>query len=427
MPAQAGAGIALLRSPVRIESHQPLFTIMKQLYNALITNGITYECIADEEQGVQPGDTVILRCERYLDSGRIIAAKGEPFASVESFEKAKAAQQKGRHMEGLKTPVVERKATENDLATIAENERRVVWAHEQTRQRILAHGLPMKLTSSHYSFDRRVVLFQFSAEGRVDFRELLRDLTATLHARIELRQIGVRDEAAQLGGLGTCGRPFCCSRFLHSFNSINVKMAKQQGISLNPQNISGCCGRLKCCLPFEADMYKNVPVSAKERNAAQKTEKASDEAALEALDNAEEDAQKQTVRPPHRPVNNNAQSSRNGRRNGGSAAPRPAIPKGAGAISPSQAGHAPVAQGGELRRERNAARHERHLRQAMQSQQAGQPQQGQPLRGIVPPSGQLPLPGAARPPRLSREERRALRQAHRQQHSAEAPPNPPQE
>ena len=111
----------------------------------------------------------------------------------------------------------------------------------------------MKVLATHISLDRSMAYFQFCSEGRVDFRELLRDLSHRLKMRIELRQVGVRDEAAILGGIGTCGRPLCCHTFMNGLASVNVKMAKQQGLALNPQSISGACGRLKCCLQFEMD------------------------------------------------------------------------------------------------------------------------------------------------------------------------------
>ena len=178
-------------------------------------------------------------------------------------------------------------------------------------------------------------------------------------------------------------------------------------------------------------MYKDVPVSAKERNAAQRAEKSSDEAALEALDKAEvQEAQMQAVRPPHNSANNNAPMSKAVRRSGGASGPRFVVPNGGAGVSSSQAGQppSPVPQSGEPRRERNAARHERHLRQAMQNQNGGQTQAGGHLHVVIgAQSAQLPLPGEPRPPRLNREERRALRQAQRQQHSAGAPPRPPQE
>jgi len=125
----------------------------------------------------------------------------------------------------------------------------------------------MKLVHTHFSFDERLVIFQFAAEGRVDFRELLRDLSHTLRTRVELRQVGVRDEAAFRGGIGVCGRAFCCSTFLRRFSSISVKMAKIQGLSLNPLNISGACGRLKCCLQYEYSQYRDDLAEDKQRRA----------------------------------------------------------------------------------------------------------------------------------------------------------------
>jgi cell fate regulator YaaT (PSP1 superfamily) len=112
--------------------------------------------------------------------------------------------------------------------------------------------------NSHYTFDKSLAIFQFAAENRVDFRELVRDLSGALHCRVELRQIGVRDEASIQGGLGPCGRPFCCATFLTKFQTVNVKMAKMQRLSLNPTSVSGGCGRLKCCLRYEADGYQEM-------------------------------------------------------------------------------------------------------------------------------------------------------------------------
>ena len=114
----------------------------------------------------------------------------------------------------------------------------------------------MKLVSTHYVFDRSLIIFMFTAPGRVDFRELVKDMTKSFGSRVELRQIGPRDQAAIIGGLGSCGRMLCCSSFLTNFVSINLKMAKEQGVSLNPSNIIGACGRLKCCLDYEYEGYK---------------------------------------------------------------------------------------------------------------------------------------------------------------------------
>jgi cell fate regulator YaaT (PSP1 superfamily) len=124
------------------------------------------------------------------------------------------------------------------------------------QERIARHGLDMKLVDAEYAADRSKILFYFTADGRVDFRELVKDLASVFHTRIELRQIGVRDESKMLGGLGICGQPFCCSRFLRDFQPVSIKMAKEQNLSLNPTKISGCCGRLMCCLSYEQKAYE---------------------------------------------------------------------------------------------------------------------------------------------------------------------------
>ena len=122
--------------------------------------------------------------------------------------------------------------------------------------RIARHKLEMKLVDVEYTLDRTKILFYFTADGRIDFRELVKDLAGVFHTRIELRQIGVRDESKMLGGLGICGQPFCCSRFLKDFQPVSIKMAKEQNLSLNPSKISGCCGRLMCCLAYEQKTYE---------------------------------------------------------------------------------------------------------------------------------------------------------------------------
>ena len=124
------------------------------------------------------------------------------------------------------------------------------------QQKIAAHGLEMKLISVEYTFDNSKIIFFFTADGRVDFRELVRDLASVFHTRVELRQVGVRDEAKLLGGIGICGREFCCSKFLNAFQPVSIKMAKEQNLSLNPVKISGTCGRLMCCLKYEQNAYE---------------------------------------------------------------------------------------------------------------------------------------------------------------------------
>ena len=151
-----------------------------------------------------------------------------------------------------------RTATSEDLKIVAENHAKEKDAFQICLQKIAAHKLEMKLVEVEYTFDRSKIMFYFTADGRVDFRELVKDLASVFRTRIELRQIGVRDESKLLGGLGICGRPFCCSTFLGDFQSVSIKMAKEQGISLNPVKISGTCGRLMCCLKYEEETYEDL-------------------------------------------------------------------------------------------------------------------------------------------------------------------------
>ena len=153
---------------------------------------------------------------------------------------------------------VVRIATENDHKAAAYNRKREKEAIGICEQKIAAHGLEMKLVNVECSFEGNKIIFFFTADGRVDFRELVRDLASVFRARIELRQIGVRDEAKMIGGLGICGRPFCCAQFLDGFLPVSIKMAKTQNLSLNPTKISGTCGRLMCCLKYEQNAYEDA-------------------------------------------------------------------------------------------------------------------------------------------------------------------------
>ena len=153
---------------------------------------------------------------------------------------------------------VVRIATDNDCHTAAYNRGREKEAFDICRRKIQQHKLEMKLVRVECSFDGSKILFFFTADGRVDFRELVKDLAGVFRARIELRQIGVRDEAKMIGGLGICGRPFCCSQFMDEFLPVSIKMAKTQSLSLNPTKISGTCGRLMCCLKYEQDAYEDA-------------------------------------------------------------------------------------------------------------------------------------------------------------------------
>ena len=149
-----------------------------------------------------------------------------------------------------------RPANAADLKRVEENEKKALAALDYCEEQIQKLGLDMKLIDTEISFDSGKMLFFFTSDGRVDFRELVKILAANYKTRIELRQIGVRDEAKLLGGLGICGQPFCCSRYLDNFQPVSIKMAKEQGLSLNPVKISGSCGRLMCCLKYEQDAYE---------------------------------------------------------------------------------------------------------------------------------------------------------------------------
>ena len=153
---------------------------------------------------------------------------------------------------------VVRVASEQDAQHVAQNHEKERHALEICAEKIAKHNLEMKLIDAEYTFDRSKLLFYFTADGRIDFRDLVKDLASVLKTRIELRQIGVRDEAKVLGGIGICGRPFCCATFLGEFQPVSIKMAKEQGLSLNPTKISGTCGRLMCCLKYEQEAYEDL-------------------------------------------------------------------------------------------------------------------------------------------------------------------------
>lgn len=153
---------------------------------------------------------------------------------------------------------VMRIATPEDMRRVGENAAKEKHAFKVCEEKIARHKLNMKLVDVEFTFDNNKILFYFTADGRVDFRELVKDLASVFRTRIELRQIGVRDEAKMLGGIGICGRPFCCSTFLGEFQPVSIKMAKEQGLSLNPTKISGTCGRLMCCLKYEQAAYEDL-------------------------------------------------------------------------------------------------------------------------------------------------------------------------
>ena len=189
---------------------------------------------------IKRGDHVIVETARGIEFGTVVAG-------VHEVEDDKVIQP-------LK-PVM-RIAGERDIEQEAANKEKEKEAFKICKEKILKHGLEMKLIDAEYTFDNNKVLFYFTADGRIDFRELVKDLAAIFKTRIELRQIGVRDETKILGGIGICGRPLCCHTYLSEFAPVSIKMAKEQNLSLNPTKISGVCGRLMCCLTNEEETYE---------------------------------------------------------------------------------------------------------------------------------------------------------------------------
>src|SRR5688572_17927727 len=186
------------------------------------------KCVAESENGVEIATVVLPPEEREVEAAQTSIKPVMRQATVEDLEQA----------EGYR-------ALAQEASTLC-------------RKRIADMQMPMKLVEVEYTLDGRKAIFYFTADGRVDFRQLVRSLASSLQTRIEMRQIGVRDEAKKLGGYGTCGRPLCCSSFLTEFAPISVRMAKEQGLALNPSRISGVCGRLKCCLAYEIPVYKAI-------------------------------------------------------------------------------------------------------------------------------------------------------------------------
>ncbi len=194
------------------------------------------------QERLEKGDMAIVETARGVECGEV--AMGNREISDESI------------VQPLRQMV--RKATREDIQRVMENRKKEKSAFKACERRIASRGLEMKLVDVEYTFDNSKILFYFTADGRVDFRELVKDLAGMFHTRIELRQIGVRDEAKMLGGMGICGRPFCCGSFLGGFQPVSIKMAKEQGLSLNPVKISGTCGRLMCCLKYEQEAYQDL-------------------------------------------------------------------------------------------------------------------------------------------------------------------------
>ena len=215
---------------------------VERVYLLKLENGASIEARAEINLEIAPHDVCVFIRDFYTDLGMV----------CRELDPTK-----------LKSPVpslpqIQRLATPEDLAQAKENQSKNRSALATTQTLVEQLGLEMKLINAHSSLDGKLMTIQFSADGRVDFRELIKELTRARCSRIELRQIGVRDETGIYGGIGVCGQVLCCSRFLKEFNSINVKMAKEQDLSLTPATISGACGRLKCCLKYEHDGYAEM-------------------------------------------------------------------------------------------------------------------------------------------------------------------------
>ncbi|MDP4120660.1 MAG: stage 0 sporulation family protein [Bacillota bacterium] len=195
-----------------------------------------------DDQQLVPGDMVVVETARGIECGEVATANRQiPDNDI---------------VHPLKKLI--RKATAEDISHLEENKKKEKSVFAECSKKILEHKLDMKLVDVECTFDNNKIIFYFTADGRVDFRNLVKDLASVFRTRIELRQIGVRDEAKMLGGLGICGQPFCCSSFLGEFQPVSIKMAKEQGLSLSPVKISGTCGRLMCCLKYEQEAYTDL-------------------------------------------------------------------------------------------------------------------------------------------------------------------------
>lgn len=194
---------------------------------------------------IERNDHVIVETARGIEYGTVVLGRRE----VTEAEVVLPLKQVMRIADG------------DDAQVVQDNADRAKEATAVFKEKVRAHNLDMKLVDAEYTFDRNKLIFYFTADGRVDFRELVKDLASVFRVRIELRQIGVRDEAKMLGGIGPCGRLLCCSTWMGEFDPVSIRMAKDQSLSLNPTKISGLCGRLMCCLKFENDVYQDEGVS----------------------------------------------------------------------------------------------------------------------------------------------------------------------
>jgi cell fate regulator YaaT (PSP1 superfamily) len=205
----------------------------------VLYSSATEFCDAPPGMAIAVGDCVVVPTRYGNELGKVLGSQSDPSAALEIHS-------------------VVRVASPADMARVNENDMKEGRAYELCREKVAARGLEMKLVSAHYLLDEQKILFFFTAENRVDFRELVKDLVAQFKMRIELRQIGVRDEARVVGGMGICGRALCCNSITDKLRPVSIKMAKEQNLTLNSMKISGPCGRLLCCLSYEFDVYREA-------------------------------------------------------------------------------------------------------------------------------------------------------------------------
>ena len=215
---------------------------MKEIVGVRFRNGGKIYYFSTEGLDIKEGDIVIVETSRGVEAGNVVTEK------------------KTIDDERFSVPIkpIIRVAKQSDMKIISRNREREMEAFKVCEEKIAQRKLNMKLVEVECTFDNNKILFYFTAESRVDFRELVKDLASVFKTRIELRQIGVRDEAKVLGGIGICGREFCCKSYIGDFQPVSIKMAKEQGLSLNPVKISGTCGRLMCCLKYEQNSYEEL-------------------------------------------------------------------------------------------------------------------------------------------------------------------------
>lgn len=251
-----------------------------------VAPGLRYECEVGDDKQMKVGDEVLIQFERCQDNG-VVAAVGTESRAADTTEPTEQTQARKNQRQDKKNRGrpgtldsggrgrVVRHLTLQDKSRVHEKQTREQSLLRTAARKVKEHSLPMKMLNCHYTFDRTMVFFQFVADGRVDFRALVKDLSGAFKARVELRQVGVRDEASLVGGIGCCGRPFCCATVLNKFPAVNVKAAKEQRLSLNPSSVSGSCGRLKCCLRYELDGYRELNKMMPRVNARCQTEQGS--------------------------------------------------------------------------------------------------------------------------------------------------------